>query len=80
MYLGHVKHSNSNMFKIQIFKYLNIQQWACPVCNIEMEGWQPGRATENRMPRAEDGVLRMPHYEVESQGWVQGKQPTKHLS
>ena len=45
-----------------------------------MKGWKPGRATEAEMPRAEDGVLRMPHYEVESQGWVQDKQPTKHLS
>ena len=65
------------------FKYLNIQvlnRWACPVCNIEMEGRQPGRATGNKMLRAETAVLRMPHYEVESQGWVQDKQPTKHFS
>ena len=47
---------------------------------MEIEGRQPGWATENKLPKAETGVLRMPHYEVESQGWVQGKQPTKHLS
>ena len=80
MCLGYFKHSNSNIFKIQIFKYLNIEYYDCPVCNIDMEGRQPGRATENKMLRAETGVLRMPHYEVESQGWVQDKQPTKHLS
>ena len=45
-----------------------------------MEGRQMGRATGNKMPRAETVVLRMPHYEVESQGWVQDKQPTKHFS
>ena len=70
------------MSKIQIFKYLNIEQWACPVCNIEMEGRQPGRATENNLPRAGKsriGVLRMPHYEVEGQGWVQDRQTDQAL-
>jgi hypothetical protein len=52
---------------------------ACPACNIDMRGRQPGRATETEIPRAERGVLRMPHYEVESQGWIQDKWPTKHL-
>ena len=52
----------------------------CPACNIDMRSRQPGRATKVETPRAETGVLRMPHYEVESQGWVQDKQPTKHLS
>ena len=40
---------------------------------------QPGLATENQMPRAEIGVLRMPHYEVEGQGWVQDRQTDQAL-
>ena len=38
-----------------------------------------GRATGNKMPRAETVVLRMPHYEVESQGWVQDRQTDQAL-
>ena len=63
-----------------MFKHLNVEYYDCPVCKIDMRGRQPGRATKVEKPRAENSGLRMPHYEVESQGWIQDKWPTKHLS